>query len=31
MGGHEEGIIAFGKDLEEAGKLVLDHLDTIRE
>jgi L-ribulose-5-phosphate 4-epimerase len=31
MGGHEEGIIAFGKNLEEAGKLVLDHLNTIRK
>lgn len=26
MGGHEEGIIAFGKDLEEAGNLILQFL-----
>jgi L-ribulose-5-phosphate 4-epimerase len=24
MGGHEEGIIAYGKDLDEAGKLILN-------
>jgi L-ribulose-5-phosphate 4-epimerase len=28
MGGHEEGIIAFGKDLEEAGRILLA-LDNI--
>jgi ribulose-5-phosphate 4-epimerase/fuculose-1-phosphate aldolase len=26
MGGHEEGIITFGKDLEEAGDLILSYL-----
>jgi L-ribulose-5-phosphate 4-epimerase len=26
MGGHEEGIISFGKDLEEAGDLILSYL-----
>lgn len=25
MGGHEEGIISFGKDLDEAGKVILEH------
>jgi ribulose-5-phosphate 4-epimerase/fuculose-1-phosphate aldolase len=26
MGGHDEGLIAFGKDLDEAGKVLLDFL-----
>ena len=26
MGGHQEGIISFGKDLEEAGNILLDKL-----
>ena len=26
MGGHQEGIISFGKDLEEAGSILLDKL-----
>lgn len=26
MGGHREGIISFGKDLEEAGKILIDKL-----
>ncbi|MDF1672500.1 MAG: class II aldolase/adducin family protein, partial [Vicingaceae bacterium] len=26
MGGHDEGIIAFGKNLQEAGKVLLDIL-----
>jgi len=26
MGGHEEGIITFGKDLEDAGALILNCL-----
>ena len=25
MSGHEEGIITFGKDLEEAGNILLDY------
>lgn len=28
MGGHEEGIIAFGKDLAEAGKVLLEHYQS---
>jgi ribulose-5-phosphate 4-epimerase/fuculose-1-phosphate aldolase len=27
MGGHEEGIVAFGKDLKEAEKIILEHLN----
>jgi len=26
MAGHEEGVISFGKDLEEAGEIILKHL-----
>ncbi len=26
MGGHEEGIVTFGKSLQEAGKVLLEHL-----
>jgi len=26
MGGHLEGIISFGKDLEEAGSILIDKL-----
>ncbi len=26
MGGHKEGIISFGKDLDEAGKILLDYI-----
>ena len=26
MGGHREGIISFGKDLEEAGSILIDKL-----
>ena len=26
MGGHEEGIISFGRNLDEAGKILLSHM-----
>ena len=26
MAGHKEGIISFGKDLDEAGKIMLNYL-----
>ena len=26
MGGHREGIVSFGKDLEEAGNILIDKL-----
>lgn len=29
MGGHEEGIIAFGKNLQEAGEILLDQLKRL--
>jgi len=29
MGGHEEGIITFGKDLEDAGNVLLDYQNKI--
>ena len=29
MAGHEEGIISFGKDLEEAGKVILEYFNEI--
>ena len=29
MGGHKEGIITFGKDLDEAGKYLLAYINTI--
>ena len=24
MGGHEEGVVAFGKNIDEAGKILMD-------
>src|ERR1035437_1122527 len=29
MAGHEEGVISFGKDLEEAGEIILKHLLSV--
>ena len=29
MAGHEEGIISFGRELEEAGKIILNHFHPI--
>lgn len=31
MAGHEDGVVAFGKDLDEAGKILLDQLNTCDE
>jgi L-ribulose-5-phosphate 4-epimerase len=29
MGGHEEGIVAFGKDLDEAGKIIFYQINNL--
>ena len=29
MAGHEDGVISFGRDLEEAGKIILNHFHPI--
>jgi len=31
MAGHEEGVIAFGNDLDEAGNVILDHFGRLRK
>jgi hypothetical protein len=30
MGGHEDGIIAFGKDFDEAGGILFDQLEIVK-